>query len=473
MIYIFFTFDGGILPVAERLKREGNSVHVCQIENTDDVGVKTWITSEHEKKPEVRRRRMSIYSGLLKKTPLRVMMGNLARLSKEQRDRCFVVFDHNTLYKISEKVLAMGYEKGLMPTKEDYDREHDRKKAKEFVHKNYPGISRNEQKEFKSIDELLKFILSTKDVWVVKSDGNFGETVVPGSNDPATSQAEVKDALTLEKADYSKGKLIAERKIPDAIEFAPEMVFWNGKYVYSQVELETRMFGAEDLGPQTGGNQNVVIATREDDPVNQLAFPPAARALAKGRKGMFILDAGILSDGERYYFTEYAGDRWGWGGVFSEMAAAADGGKTCTNYFESVMAGRSPYRHDVGASLAVYNLKADTKFPGLGEDGKLVIISEKGWENSALCQVKLENGRLATVGYCDYDIGPLGYMTGRGNSLREAVESVFKNLKELHIKGMYYRPKSDFLSDNYISSIKRRYDFLVSRKLIKPLAGGF
>jgi phosphoribosylamine-glycine ligase len=263
--------------------------------------------------------------------------------------------------------------------------------------------------------------------------------------------------------------MIVEKKIKDPIEFTPQMAFWNGEYLYSQVEIETRMFGAEDIGPQTGGNLNVVIRTMEKDAINEICFPKAARELMKGRKGLSFLDAGILADGENLFFTEFAGCRWGWGGVFSEMSAAEDGKLMCTNYFEAVSRGEDPYRYEVGASVALYNIKPDPEVAKMPKDGMQIIMKDGYEDNLFITQLRKEKEGYVNVGYRWYDDGPMGYAVGRGDTIEEAAESAYEIIQGISMKGLINRPKSDFLNPDYPSAIMKRYQFLVDQKLITSL----
>ena len=466
--YVFFSYDGGIFPVADHLQREGNKVYVCQISNPNDIGMDTWINaSDFEKKLETKKRRMSLYDGILKKYSLSEMMTALGKV--KDKENYFVIFDHNTLCKISEQVLAMGFEKGIFPLTEDFEREDDRDAAKEFVKQHYPMIRLKETKEFTKVDELLKFIKESNEIWVVKSDGNFVETIVPDKDDIEMAKKQIETALTDEGKDAEKGKLIVEKKIKDPIEFTPQMAFWNGEYLYSQVEIETRMFGAEDIGPQTGGNLNVVIRTYENDKINQICFPRAAKDLMKGRKGLTFLDAGILSDGENLFFTEFAGCRWGWGGIFSEMSASESGKLMCTNYFEAVARCEEPYAYEVGSSVALYNIKPDSDVARMPKDGMQIIMKDGFENNFFITQLRKEKDGYVNVGYRWYDDGPMGYAVGRGDTIEEAAETAYDVIQGISMKGLINRPKSDFLNPDYPSAIMKRYNFLVENKLITRL----
>ena len=464
--YIFINFDGDTFPIAYKLQEEGENVLVCQIDDPKILGTETWVT--HKEPPEVKRRRMSLYDGMLKKIPYAAMMYKMAAI--KNKNDCFVITGHSSLYKISERIEKMGFTNGIFPNAEDYEREKDRKKSKEFVKKNYPDLKVLESKEFKGVDETIKFIEESDQFWVVKSDGNMGETIVPDRDDLEMAKKQIVSELTHYKSSYDKGKLILEPKIMNAIEFSPEIVWYDGEPVYSQVELETRMFGSADIGDQTGGNENLIMNTDLEAKINKVAFPEAMRAIARKRRGMFITECGILSDGKDLYFTEFCANRWGWGGVFSELSGSENKKGEISNYFESIVERENPYQYKFGSSLAVYTIRSDQKFAGLNQEDLSINIKKGNEKDFFIMQCKLKQigkeKQLVNVGYREFDSAPLGYVVGRGDTMESATKSIYKTLKGVSLKGLYYRPKFDWMSEDYVSSIPNRMKFLEKEKLI-------
>jgi hypothetical protein len=460
--HIIFTFEGDLLPVAYALEREGADVFVCQIEDGKDLGVDSWMAEKED--PEKKRRRLSMYDRMIEKHSLN---DTLEWMSEQTRPQDFFVsFGFNSCHKIAEKVRAMGF-KGLLHTEADYDRECDRQASKEFVKAHYPGLTVRPVTTIKGVDKVIAFIESSDKIWCIKSEGDHAETIVPNSDDTKIAHELTISQLRTQRADYEKGNLLLEEKIPHATEFTPQMAFWDGKPIYSQVEIETRMLGSGDLGPQTGGNQNVVIRTELDCKLNDIAFPEAARALVKGREGLFLLDAGILAgeDG-KLYFTEFAGSRWGWGGIFSELAAA----DSVTGYFDQIAKGRDPYRFDVGSSIAFHTLKPDLKYPKFNLEDQVIVVTDSIARNIYLQQCKRkkidEEDRIVNVSYQMFGEKALGYAVGCGYSVKEAVRDAYDSLQGVGMKEFYYRPKFDALSKDYHSSILNRYEFLKDRDLI-------
>jgi hypothetical protein len=414
---------------------------------------------------ECRKRRLSIYDGFIEKYSLESTLTFLKY--QKNKDDWFIVFDYNNQYKISEQVLKMGYEHGLFPMEYDYLMEKDRKMAKDFLKKHYKGVKLKETQEFKRVDDVIKFVKESDKLWVIKSDGNFAETLVPDKDDLEMGRNQVISELEENRKDFEKGKIMAEEKIMNPIEFTPQMVFYDGEPIYSQIEIETRMFGPLDIGPQTGGNENIVINIPLDDAINKIIFPEVVYKEAKKRKGIYIRDAGILSDGTDLYFTEFAGCRWGWGGIFSELSASMDENGNIGYYFIRLKEGGNPYNYDVGASLALYTLDADHKAPGLPQGDIPMTISENE-QDFFLYQIKRhpDKDAMVNIGYRWFSSAPLGYVVGRGQTVKEAVTSLYNSLHYFSLKGIYYRPKSDFLSKENEKCVLNRLQFLKDKKLI-------
>jgi len=451
--YCIFSFDGGIFPIARQLVEEDNKVWVCQVEDGNDLGVESWINDES---PERKERRLSLYDGLLKKNSLSKTMAMLENIPN--KEDYFIIFDYNTFCNIAEQVLDMGFTNGHFPITEDFEREKDRKAAKDFVQKNYQHLKLIEYREMVGVDNVIKFIEESDKIWVIKSDGNMGETIVPDSDNIEEAKHQVIGELQADQKAYDSGKLILEEKIPKPIEFTPQMMWYDGVPISSAVEIETRMFGSCDIGPQTGGNQNILVQTPLDCRLNKMFFPQAVHDIAAQRKGMFIFDAGILYDGYDFYFTEFAGNRHGWGGIFSEVSMSLRNGKMSSSYYESIMKGKNPYTYRYGSSLALYSLHQDTEVLGTPQNELPFKVSDRTHRDMFTMQMKKEEGKSVSVGYRCLDSGPFAYIAGRGNDVYESINSLYESLQGVSFKGLYYRPKHDFLTKEYTSSVLNRLD---------------
>jgi hypothetical protein len=454
MKYIFFTFSGHSLPIAKRLIDEGNEVEVGQVSRPEKLNVKGW--QAHKETPEEQRRRLSLYDGIIEKQDADKLLNNL-RFNKDKED-IFVVLDHNNLCEYGEKLNSMGYI-GLIPLREDYTMEKERTAAKNFVEKNYSLLQVPESKEFKKAQDGIDLVEDSDELWVLKSNGNIGDTIVPRTTDTQLNHMVIIGALKCDSKDYEKEGYILERKLRSPIEFTPQLAFWNGEPIYSHVEIECKPIGAGDTGPDGGGALNLVVKTNLDDEINAMFFPPIIFEMAKKRSGLFIFDAGILydEDDSRFYFTEFAGNRWGWGGIYSELSMATNKNRNATEYFERVSAGKSPLHYKYGATVSLYNILPDKKFASLECDCLPIYWRRAADEYLWLYQIrKNEEGVIVNTGCFKDSI--LGYASGCGDSLSKCISLAYKVIDNFAFKEFLFRPKGDFLSKDYPSSILNRLE---------------
>lgn len=467
MKYVFFTFTGYSFPIALQLIHEGNDVVVGQIRDSSELDCDGWQGKKEA--PEEKKRRLSLYDGILNKQNANHVLKSL----QWEADRggikdTFVVVDHNNLCKIGDDLLKMGC-LGLIPNSDDYKREKDRKASQDFVKKNYGGkLKILESFSLKKADDGKKIVEESDHLWVLKSNGNLGETIVPKTTSIELNHAQILGALERDGEDYEKGGYLIEQKIVDPIEFTPEIAFWNGEPIYSQVEIECKPIGAGDVGLDGGGAINLTVRTAPEDRVNKLFFPDAVYDMAKKRKGLFIFDAGILFDPKTksYYFTEFAGNRWSWGGVFSELAMAADGGRVASNYFEDVSAGKNPLRNQFGATVSLYNMLPDGEEPDLKQEGIPIFWDKKKDNNIHFYQIRRSEESFENVGYSDF---LLGYVNGCGSTVKKCVDDVYSAVDAISFKEILYRYRGDYVSKAYPSAILNRLAYLTDNGLIDSL----
>lgn len=459
MRYVILTFSGYSFPIARQLLDEGQEVLVGQIGRAKADRVRGWEGQPEE--AEYRRRRLALYDGLL---PIQDADDVLRQLQfeadKGRIKDTFVWVDHNNLHWYGERVAQFGYT-GFLPLQVDYERERNRQAAHAFVKKHYAGLKVLEGTSLKKAADGIQLVQDSDHPWVLKSNGNFGATIVPKVKDLELNHREIVGALTENGADYEAGGYLLERQLLEPVEFTAVLGFWNGKPLYSHVELESKPIGAGDLGFDGGGAVNGLLRTDLEAGVNQLCFPPAVMELAAKRKGLFLFDAGVLyepASGE-YYFTEFCGNRWGWGGVFSELALA--GGPAA--YFEALTAGRNPLEESCASTVTLYNLLPDEQHPTLHEEHLPVYWKTKYRRQIHLYQVRKDRDRIVNVGLSN---SLLGYCSGAADSLESSAESAYRAVEAVSFKELLYRPKSDYLSTDYATALLRRRQVLQEQGLL-------
>ncbi len=449
MKYLVFTFDGTIMSVAKHLKDEGADVIVGVIEDKQDI-----LLPEEKMKPEKpgeQKQRLQNFDGIVKKVPARKLIKAMAKI-KDKEDY-FVITDSNCTYRFTQLAQKMGFN-GLLPTQKDREMEVNREDAKEFVKANYPGLKIGEVHKFKTIDEGKNFLGETDKFWVLKSLGDEGDTIVSQADDPRVAKEEISIVLEEHKEKYEAHGFIFEEKIQDPIELTPQAVFYNGKLIYTSLDIENKSIGAGNEGIQIGCAQNLMIVTNPEDTINQIAFPQVVHEMAAQHKGIYIADVGILADKKGdLYFTEFCFNRFGWDAFPTEVTMS--GG--ATNYFESIMNGKSPLQYTFGAGVRIMNV---------GSRGQMVDGGEMKWKDETklyFYEMRIEDGKTVSNSW-EWDFA---VATGCANELKESVEDCYENIAGLIFEGKYTRPKFDFLSEEYSTSIINRYNKGIELGLFK------
>lgn len=454
--YIFITADGHPLPIADKLKDEGKNVIVGLIENPPS-----------KETPESDEKRHELYEGILDIHPAESVMDQMEEI--KNKDDYFVMFDFGDLWEWSERALKMGFTKGVFPTEEGFELESDRVKAKEFAKNNYPGLVVADAPEFKTVEEAKKFLdENSEKIYVLKSEGSDAETIVPLTTDPELARRQILGALASEKGEYEKSSFTLEEKIAKPIEISPVMVFWDGKPIFSLVELENKGYGAGNIGRLTGGCQNLSIQTPLDCKLNDLAFPKAAYELAGKQPGIGIYDAGLLFDGNQFFFTEFCSQRWGWDGIFSELAMCRKGRKEnfVSRHFDYISEGKNPLQQKFGTAVRLFQTQPASDCGGLYKDGYTMDWMDEVSEDLFFYTIRQEQDgeekRFVTVGYRK----DVGVAVGSSDFMEASVNEAYRAAKGFAMTGIYYRPKFDFLSKQYFTSIMNRYSWLTNSGLI-------
>jgi len=457
--YIFITRDFHPLPIADRLMDNGKRVVVGMVQD-----------EENPKTPKGKSEsRLSLYDGIFEKQSADDVIEWMATI--ENKDEWFVMFDYGDLWEYSQKALDMGFTKGVFPTEEGYTLEKDRQAGKDFAKKYYPELKVAEVSEFQKVEDALAFLEENPDkIFVLKSEGSNAETVVPDTPDPELARRQLSGALTTEAAEYERGGFTLEEKIKKPVELTPVMVFWDGVPLFSVVEIENKPLGSGNIGRLTGGCQDLTIQTRLDCELNKIAFPPIIYEMAKKQPGISIFDAGLLFDGNDFYFTEFCANRWGFDGMFAEIAMCGDknGRLSVVNHFDLIAEGKNPLKWKFGSAVRMFQTEPNGKEPDMYE-GEYTMdwLNEVSERLFFYCIKKMEGEseekkRFVSVGY-DKD---LGCATGAGNTIDDCVRKVYDAIDGFVMTGVYYRPKFDFLSRAYFTSILNRYDFLINSDLL-------
>lgn len=455
MKYIVFTFTGDGLPVAHRLQQEGHDVVVGMVEDVLDT-----LPDGEAARPEddlTRERRLSLYDGMLPKVPARKLARELA--DAKQTADTFVLFDRNHLFKFASTLAPAGFE-GNFPLEDDYRFEHSRDEAKDFVRQNYPSLAVADIRQFSSVADARAFLASTDELWVLKGRGEGAATFLPDVDDAALAGKQVVQQLESNAGAYEQQGFILEPLISSMVELTPQRMFYDGEPIATTLDIENKPFGSGNVSIQTGCAQDLVFPIGDGDRICEIAFPPVVQDLARKRRGLFYWDASLLIDrrSRKIHFGEFCSNRPGFNSLFSELAQC----KSAHDYFSCAMRRRSPFTlGTLGCSVTLFNPAMDREHH-CHPPASVPIEYKKRVEGGLwLWDVKQEANRLVSAG----DDDNLGVITGTGTSIEAAVGQMYRNVDDFSFVGVYYRPKFDYLSMDYPTSIVNRLNYGLERGL--------
>lgn len=444
MRYVFFAQECYPYCLAKHLIDEGEEVIVATVVNKSELQ----LPDPYSESAESRRNRLSLYDGMLKKQSVAKVMDDLKKVKRSAQDDYFFFFDYIDMFKLGEKIMRMGFRVGHFPTEFYFNLEKNRIFAKYFVQECYPKVKVAEAHNFTKVKDGIRFINEVDDIFVLKSNGKFGRTIVPRTDKLDVARKVLIDGLNKQRQDYEKQGFLLEKKIVDGLEVTPVLVFWNGEPVYSLVELENKEIGSGNVGVQKGGNQVLSVRTSLDCKLNRIAFPKIVYATAREKPGLTIWDCGLLYDGKDFWYTEFCGNRYGWDGILSEMVMRDDGEPFVGNYFRDIMRGNNPLLNEFGVAVRLFSYigekEAKTECP--------FMYSKDIEPYLFLYNVKKVGDDVVSVG--DYDF--VAAVTGASDTVAGAVSKAYDLIDSTYFEKIYFRPKSDFLATDYKTSIPNR-----------------
>ena len=423
-------WDGG--AVSYMLKQEGADITFGQI--TDKSELHNGDDHEDTKEKESR---LKQFDGMLKKVPAKELIKALIKV--KNKDDYFIFVDQNSLWYYAEILVKAGFTKGLFPTKKDYEFEKSREMSMEFVSQNYEGIDIIPFEEFSTVDDAIDFLEESDIVYVIQSKGDHVSTYVPQNDDAEVAKKESIGQLEKYRKEYEKGGLILKTKLIEPVEITPQAVFFDGKLVFTDLDIETKNIGdGQNNGPQVGCGNSLVISTDESDKINKLAFPKAVYDMAKEHTGLFVWDISLyLLDG-KIYFGEFCPNRFGYDSIMAEcdMSGGVD------KFFSAIMAGKKPLKTKFGTSLRLFNLSRKE-----GHNVSFDGVESHTW----LYEVYKEGEDILSLGDC-WD---LGVVSSSADTIEEAVDKLYEYKEKFSFKEVYARSKDDFLDDYPTSMIHR------------------
>jgi len=449
MKYICLTYDFHGGPVFYKLLLEGNDVIVGQAKKLEHM------PNEEE---ELVKRRLSLYDGMIEKFDADEL---IEKIRKENPEDWFVICDFNYVYPYAEKLKKMGF-KGLLPTREDFEFEEDRNKAKEYVFRKYDIFSHQDIQEFDSIKEALKFLKESEKIYGIKGFNPEAPTYFPMSNDKQIAYDELEDIMISNQKLYESEGFILEEKIEDMIEFVSEIITYDSEIVGINIDIENKPIGAGNIGFYTGDSASFIFWIDKNEPAFQklyeLFFKPSMDRWAREDE-MVVWDAGIAYSPSRnkFYFLEYCSNREGYSALFDKFSTF----NSVSEYYERIMNKQYLFDKDVkpfGNSIRIFNEVRDENFKHLFMKDARIITDEKN-PNIWLWDVYRKNEKLYTAGY-DNNLAVITYAGDNWKENFYIIDNMLSDGKTFVFPGMLYRKAFDLTRNDYPQNFEERIKFV-------------
>lgn len=432
--YIVFSQGWDGMPIAYHLQQEGYDVTVGQIQDKSELH-----NGDDKEEPDDKKSRLSQFDGMVRKYPASKLMEALKKI--KDKEEYFIFFDQNNLWYYAEQLVKSGFTNGLFPTKEDYDFEKDRDLSIKFVEDNYQDIKTIPFTELSGVDEAIDFLEENEGVYVIQSKGDFVSTYVPQNDDPEVAKTQSIGQLRKHQKDYDKGGLIMKEKLVNPVEITPQVVFYNGEPVFTDLDIETKNIGdGQNNGNQVGCGSNLIIATEFEDKINEIAFPPIVAEMASKHTGLFVWDISLYIMPDGIYFGEFCPNRLGYDACMTEMTMAGGVGA----YFDSIMEGVNPLKNKFGVAVRLFNLEKKDE-QKVSYEG----IEEYVWPY----EVTFKDNEFQSTG----SAWDLAVLTCSSDTIEEGVDELYKKLDKFSFKEVYTRTREDFMKD-YPTSIINRFN---------------
>lgn len=442
MKYAFLSADGVGLALAYHLEQEGAEVYVGQVRDFAQLKVK------RKEKPDERDARLHLYDGMFRNKwdAERVTSYLLTQTSKS--DEWFVWCDFNFLWPYADRLRKAGF-RGLLPHQQDWELEKDREKAKQFVTKNYPNLEVAEYHDFLKVGDAIRFLAGEKKkLWVLKSHGQEGDTIVPTGEDVEKNHAMIVDTLERHAKEYQADGFILEEKIPDLVEFTPEAIAIDGQVRFVNLNLESKILGAR-TGELVGCNLSLVYWQELDGPLyNEFLRPMEDFMLRDGE--VTIWDAAVAYSPSRknYFFLEYCANRPGYDSIYGEVATY---GGFVEEYLEGIQHGIEP-GYEFGASVRMFNLGRKVT----GEKYRELLLGDPAEEGIWMYDILKESDEFYLSGYGK----DVCCVTGAGSTPEEAIKAVYENVEGIDFLSAYYLTERDWLDKSYHRNVLHRLEVL-------------
>ncbi len=379
--------------------------------------------------------------GLAKCFPLKTLMEKRAKLKD-----WFWIWDSNHNWKENEILRKEGF-KVFGGSKFCYDLENDRELGVKFAEST--GLETPETKQFKSAQDGIKFLESREDeAFVFKANGqdDCSLTYVPINIDPIKANEELRHTISA----LNVNDFILQKKVMGT-EVNVEMFVMNGEPVFAQANLESKKPMDADEGDATGCAFDVCWSVPLDSKLAQMTVMKFAPKL-KEMKYTGFADANVIIDDDKAWFLEFC-YRFGYNSHpnFFYNLSKDTALQFAANMIDGAFKADS-VKDGFGASITVFSHKPKKGLP--------IYIPEGFNDKVYMIDGYKEGENLVMSGGCQ----EICIVCARHFTIPTALEKALDYCNQLVIKGMFKR--HDAHKTDYPSSPQRRYEALVSRKLI-------
>lgn len=437
------TVDGQAYSIAYHLQEEGHEVYVGVVQDWSAVQVKT------TEKAEDRRKRLELYDGLFtNKWPISKLMSFLLGQPDGRRGEWFVICDFNWLWPFADKLRRAGFG-GLLPHREDFMLEHDRRLARDLVKNEYSVVETGNYHEFKKTADAIKFLEKDGEtLFCLKGFNADAETIVPDTNDPDLNHEILVDALEIDKDhNYEKDGFILEEKIPDAIEFTPEAYGYDGKLRSVSVDVEHKRIGSRN-GPMTGCAMDCVIWQELESPLYEMFLEPLSKRMLRPKE-LTIWDLSVFYSPSRkkFYAGEFCANRMGFNAVFTEICTF----ESTSAWLEFVL-GEEREHDPVGVSIRVFNQDKRDK----------IFIGDPADRNVWCFDIKRDGDKLHTNG-----LDKNAYvLTESASDIFAAIDELYQLEDKVQFDPGYNLQKHDWYDSQWPQNILHRIEVIMRLGLI-------
>lgn len=450
MKFIVFTYDFSGIPLALRLKEEGNSVVLAAIEPemATDKFEKPRNSKERKEYQDKLDELDLIGKGMITKARAKDVV---KRIVDENAKDVYCIFDHIYGFKYSEYLRKKGF-KVWGATEVGYNLEKNREETLKLFKEN--GIDIPKQFDFGKgqADNAIELLQEEGNpLFAFKSDNPSVKTKVAEENND-----ELVDYINCLKDQINKEPFVLQEK-KVGVEAIVETWYCKGEPILCDVDIELKKKYNEDSpvqeGCAAGMTFNVPLDSKIREISNKLLDEYAKKNIPTG-----ILDLDFIYDQneQKIYGLEVCGNRFGYNQFFELLTILSiPFGDFISSVIDEKFEGDIGYLFNgFGVSLSIHNDSATD--PSSGDTPVCIEDMENTW----LWSVYQEGSNLFTIEGCDW----IGSITDCG----ENPEGAFAKLRERYEK---FNFSSKWARDDYDKTyhpnlLIPRYRALKNLKLI-------